>query len=91
MRSRFTLGLTGLVHVPSRPDVRPAGSGHDLLEVDGLDWWPWTISEVLGRIRREGGWRIFVPLGAAALALARANDFGEGAVRSEWRRLTDGR
>ena len=76
MTRRFFPGLCGVAHVEEFPELRTSPD-HDASELDGLEWWPWDPQAIASRVHDAGGWRRFVPLGAAALLAALASDFGE--------------
>lgn len=76
-------GLCGVARVANVPGPAKT-SGGDAFEVEGFEWWPWEPSAVLDRVRQDGGWSSWVPLGAAALVAALHADFGDAAVLQAW-------
>lgn len=81
MTHRFVPGLCGVAHLGQVPELRTSPS-HDPSELDGLEWWPWDPRTISSLVEDAGGWRRFVPLGAAALVAALAHDFGD--VPAHW-------
>ena len=79
---RLHLGLCGVARIPSVPDLPSGPPQHDAFEIDGLELWPWEPAAIEARLGPVGGWKAFVPLGAAAMVAALAFDFPDWSPRS---------